>query len=65
MAPPPKNSPFIAGHPVTANSTMTPRPLALCRREAARGMLARPVRDSAAGRTPSRDSANMYRQVTL
>ncbi len=65
MAPPPKNNPFIAGHRAAANSTMTARPLPLCRREAAREMLARLVFDSAAGRTPSRDSANMYRQVTL
>jgi hypothetical protein len=65
MAPPPKNSPFIAGHRAAANSTMTARALPLCSRDAARGMLARPVRDSAAGRTPSLDRANMYRQVTL
>jgi hypothetical protein len=65
MAPPPKNSPFMAGHRAAANRTMTARALPLWRREAARGMLARLVRDSAAGKTPSRERANMYRQVTL
>ena len=64
-APPPKNRPVIAGQRAAANTAMTARALALWVREAARGMLVRLVRDSAAGRTPSRDSANMYRQVTL
>jgi len=43
MAPPPKNSPVIAGHRAAAKMTMTASALPLWRREAALGMLARPV----------------------
>ena len=63
VVPSQKNRSVIGGHPASAYAAMTARPVTLWASEAALGMLLPPVRPSAAGSTPSRPRAKMYRHT--